>query len=128
MLRGYISALIAGTMILAGCTTYRHAVLPGQEPHPTDDGKAHVVGPRADVRITLDSGESVKGEVLRCSNEEIVLGRPGNFGIEEEVYSASSISEIEVVTLTPGGGASIAAFVAFSALLFYGLLDARNGS
>ena len=56
-----ILTIIGLSAILAGCTTYRHAVLPGQEPQPMDDGKAHVVGPRADVRITLDSGESVKG-------------------------------------------------------------------
>lgn len=108
-------------LVVSSCTSYRVAVLPGSLSYVNHSGDARIVGSGANVRILLHSGEIVKGEVVRATTDELVLGRAGNYGVEEDVYPASDIQKIELEVVTPGGQAAVIVFVSVSALLIYGL-------
>lgn len=83
-------------LFLSGCSSYRSAILPGLDNPPQNSKAPIVVTKRSNVRVTLKSGKVVSGEVLRVSEKELVFGRPGNFGLEEEAHPAEEIEKIEV--------------------------------
>ena len=104
------------------------AFLPsGTGPAPARGSR--IVGERANVRVVLRDGRVVKGDVVRVSSEELVLGRPGNYGTKEEIFPASAIESIEVESLSQGGQAATVALVALVGVVVIGVasLSASGG-
>ena len=73
----------------------------------------------ATVRVVLHSGETFSGKVSRVTPDELVLGRPGNFGLEEHVIARADIAVLEVEKatrltsiLTTTAGIAVAGFLA----------------
>jgi hypothetical protein len=102
--------VLALCLSTSSCSSYKLARLPAADnelPAPGD----RIVGPSANVRVTLHDGRVVRGDVVRASSTELVLGRAGNYGINEDVYPSGAIAKIEVESLTEGGQVSTIALL-----------------
>jgi len=117
------SLVVLVVVFLSGCASYRPATMPsGTDPalsvevqeksfaevqaSPTKgDGEKVRVG--NEVRIELIDGVRIEGEVLRLSEEEIVVGKVGNYGLEKISIRADEIAVLE--TRHESGGANIVA-------------------
>jgi hypothetical protein len=111
-----LATIAIASMVVPGCTAYRPVVVRNDEsntstaPTPSEEfAEIAAPGPQSDrievhagdvVRIRLISGESVQGEVCRVAASEIVLCRPGNYGLEEKAYHVEEIESLEVRGLT----------------------------
>ena len=114
--------LLAACIVLSSCSTYRVVGLPPvDEPAPVTHVK--VVKPNTPVRVTLRDGRVVKGDVLRASATELVLGVPANYGTREDVYPAADIASIEVSELTQSGKAAFVGFFVVTAAAFAAILQ-----
>lgn len=47
-----------------------------------------------EVRVYLNTGECILGRVVDVTNQQLVVGRPGNFGIEHVAIRAVDIERI----------------------------------
>lgn len=88
--------LISLLLYLSGCSSYRYVTLPGSSGPSREPEVENIVRLQSNAKVTLKSGQIVSGEVVRVSGEELVLGKPGNFGLEEKVFQAGEIDTIEV--------------------------------
>lgn len=83
-------------VFVSGCATYRSASLPEPVPEMGSGGGGSSVREGDTVRILLRSGETVSGEVMWMTNEEVSLGNRGNYGGEDLAVAISTIESIEV--------------------------------
>ena len=89
---------------LAGCSSMKPAYLPfGETAPPVGQEKIHQVKVGANAVVYLKSGETVKGEVTKVTPNKIVLGRPSNYGYQEDTYLAADIERIETQKMTKAG-------------------------
>ena len=106
-------------VFLSGCTSYRYAVLPQSSGISSENSDNVVVVPKSNAKVTLITGETISGEVIRASEEELVLGRPGNYGVEEEIIQASNIATIEVEYSSTGQNVVIFSAIGVAALAIF---------
>jgi len=93
---------------LAGCTGYSQLGLPGNmESVGEPDEGIPVVEVGQYVKIVLVDGTTFEGEVISVSKEDLVLGKPGNYGFEEMVFKSGEIAEIQTQTV-PGWVSGVA--------------------
>lgn len=84
-------------IFISGCASYRTASFPAATPGGAASRPDEIViSENANVRLTLNNGQAMSGEVVRISQDEIVLGKVGNYGFAETVIKASDIKTIEV--------------------------------
>ena len=84
--------------VLTGCSSTYHpiAVTEAGLPAEAESGQPRVaVGTK--VRITTIFGETTTGEVSRITAEGLVLGKPGNYGLDEQVFAYADMDRLEVV-------------------------------
>lgn len=95
-----LSVVCSGIFLLlhlAGCTAYRPADIPGNYSlSETRDGEQQELAIGDTVRVTITSGNIYTGNIVTLSSDEIVLGKKGNFGYEEQAINLSEIVTIEV--------------------------------
>ncbi len=91
-----IAMALLSVFFAAGCGGYQSAVMTEAGTPSNTAEEIRFVRERSTVRVELRSGDVVKGEVSRVSEDSIVIGRVGNYGYEETVYSRSEIGKIEV--------------------------------
>ncbi|MBE0565737.1 MAG: hypothetical protein IH621_07275, partial [Krumholzibacteria bacterium] len=84
--------------VLAGCSGYRTAVvpLPGDPVATAAPADGPVVRPGTRVRVHLHDGRTREGQVTAITDEALVLGRPGNYGLAEETIPHATIARVEV--------------------------------
>lgn len=104
---------------LSGCASYRYVSLPSAPGVDRPDGASQVVEPRSTARVTLTTGETISGEVVRATEAELVLDHPGNFGFEELVFPAADIATIEVEYTSTGSKVVILSLVGATALAIF---------
>lgn len=89
-------AVVALVAFLPACATTRKLSYPGDE---GPEESAIYAG--MEVQVILTSGEKLTGEVVRFSENELVLFRPGNYGRQERAIPKSEIISIAENTI-PG--------------------------
>ena len=84
--------------VLTGCSSTYHpiAVTDAGLPTEADAGEPRIAA-GTEVRITTIFGETTTGEVSRVTDEGLVLGKPGNYGLEERVFAYADMDRLEVV-------------------------------
>lgn len=106
----------------SGCTAYAPVYLPGDTDAPPGDEQPNppaqmgyspgMLPPDADevpvenppdivkkgmwLRVTLRNGERVSGELVEITDDALVFGTPGNYGLKKEYYLFLDIAGIEV--------------------------------
>jgi len=105
-----------------GCASYRPAALPSGTEAPADDA-APVVQAGSDVRVVLVDGEEIRGEVVRLSPDELVIGSNGNYGYEERAVARTAIAALEVEHYPKAASVALSGvgllLVGFVALMVY---------
>jgi len=96
--------VITFLFFLTGCSGMKPATLPTDPADPpAGQEKIHQVKVGANAVVYLKSGEKVKGEVIKVTPNKIVLGRPSNYGYQEDTYLAADIERIETQKMTKAG-------------------------
>lgn len=94
--------LLVLSLAIGGCTTYRSARMPdAPEQTPAGDPRP-TIRAGSQVRVTLESGESLSGEVWRVSPDELAVGIVANHAVEERVVPRQDIQAIEECGGTEG--------------------------
>ena len=122
----------------SGCASYVPAVLPKDtaeaeifEERDLDIAEDNIDSPVErqreikvgnDVRVKLHNGESVVGEVLRISGSELVIGKDGDFVMEECVVPISEIAALEIHSKSKAGPILGYTLVAFGVSFIAGIL------
>lgn len=112
--------------VLTGCSSTYHpiAVTDTGLPAAADSGQPRIaVGTK--VRITTIFGETTTGEVSRVTAEGLVLGKPGNYGLDERAFAYADMDRLEVVEDPESG--EIMALVVFGVVVLLIGLFALNG-
>ena len=117
---------------LSGCTSYRHASLPGAPVDTAANENSHFVKVGSRVKVTLTGGEVVTGEVLQVSGNELVLTGDGNYGYSERSLSTSDIVAIEMEYTSSSDKKKNVEIVLFSVLAlgiaaYIGFVNAMEG-
>jgi hypothetical protein len=81
---------------LSGCSSYRHASLPGVVPEEVESNSETKIWIGQNARITLNSGKVVAGTVEAVTADSISVGRIGNYGLEVTSAKADEIALVEV--------------------------------
>ena len=94
-------------LTLVGCSAYQRVALPGGDPSvPPAEKQPPVVGSGTNVRVTLVSGQQIKGEVKEVSATSVTLSKIGMAGdptgLQCEIPK-EEIAKIEAVDASPGG-------------------------
>ncbi len=79
----------------SGCTAYSPVFLPGDE-QPDSPPGSEMVRPGQVVRLTLTNGETVQGTVHELTEDAVVFGKPGNYGLDKIFFPFEDIIKIEV--------------------------------
>jgi hypothetical protein len=129
--RFVLAGLVAAQ--IGGCASYKQGAFPtfDQESGAKEETVEIRVG--SEVEIVMITGEKTSGEVVRISENELVVGRAGNYGFEENTIDRQDIVRVEVRKET--GVATVAAttvgvlVIAFVALgVLFGLTGGVNMS
>ncbi len=88
---------------VSGCTTYAPVTLPDDYVAPTDDpvmesGETLELGMR--VKLYLKNGEEAEGTVIQITEESLVFGKPGNYGLRSEIFLFQDVESMEVAQST----------------------------
>lgn len=125
MLRFFWSVTLLA--FLSGCASYRFVTLPGAPGVVGDNGASPVVELRSQAKVTLTTGQTISGEVVRATEQELVLGRSGNSGFEVQVIPAADIATIEVEYTSGGNKVVILSLVAATALAIIAVASFSDG-
>jgi len=109
---------------VSGCG-YREFGLPTNT-GPDPEMPAVKVG--QNVKILTVEGKKFEGEVVSVSVDEIVIGRPSNYGFEKLVFGAGDIAEIKAEKLSPITTGVILGAAILLVLFGYGLSQIDLGS
>ena len=119
-------------IFLSGCSTsFQRAHLPGQLAPPSDKLSSVVVERGTRVKIELIGGETLSGEVVRVSEEELTLEEDPNFRYDERVVRAADIVAIEMEYLSSSDkrentAITIGAVLSVAIVAFIGFLNAMS--
>ena len=89
-------AVLTLAAFLSGCSSYRHASLPGVVPEEAESKSENKIWVGQNARITLNSGKVLAGTVKTVTADSISVGRIGNYGLEVTSANADEIALIEV--------------------------------
>jgi len=82
---------------LSACTAFRPAVLPGNyTPKEIQEQDRRVVKVGSTVKVYLNCGSVITGEVVEIFSGGVVIGKIGNYGYKEFSLNESEISSFEV--------------------------------
>ena len=86
---------------LGGCTPRQSVRLPGdQDRAARSDESFPLVKVGQNVVVHLKHGGEVSGEVTSVDEENLVLGRPSNYGYEEVMLAVADIARVETASPT----------------------------
>jgi hypothetical protein len=103
-----LSMTVAMVANLSGCATYAPARMPNHFPNPAAKAPRPVpVAAGMSAKATLNSGESVSGEVTAVSDSSLTIGRIGNYGLQEIVVPTSELARLEVEDQSGFGSSTV---------------------
>lgn len=89
--------LVGLCFVVTGCSVHRQVFLPGEAASTAPDcAPMPPVKVGMQARVLLRSGQERDGEVLEVSEDAVVLGKVGNYGLERTVIPAGDIISIEI--------------------------------
>lgn len=119
---GMALLVVVAALALGGCSTYRPARLPtAAELAPPPENSKVPVYKGMHVRVTLTDGTKYSGEVARVDENELAIGKVGNYGLEEHVIRRGEIASMDVVQSTRAGN-YLGSTVGLASLGFLALL------
>jgi hypothetical protein len=96
MLAKRICTLLFLGLYLSGCSSYQQGALPNTAPSNSEFEADVQVSQGSNVRVTLESGEVIEGEVILVSDREISVSQLTDGEAHIRVVTVSDISSLEV--------------------------------
>ena len=126
-----VTALIGLGLGLGGCASYQPGRLPTAAELAPPEQCDPPVHKGSRVKVWLVDGTMWSGEVTRVDQDELVISKPGNYGLEEHLVRQEEIARLEVERSSKAGdalGSTVGvASIAFLALLVFLAIGISGG-
>ncbi len=94
---------LALVTILSGCSSYREGVWTEPVGGPGEKGHEKIeIEPGQSATVFKNDGQKVAGEIIRLDDEGLVIGKPGNYGLEEVRVQYADVDWIRIEDVGSG--------------------------